>query len=209
MLVVPGKTLSFWLEHGGLPCEVLGSLPHVIIAAMNRLWSIGQVHGDLTFDNILCDIRARDLSFVDPGMRTICPLRDDLTNRWTPPAHDLAHMLYDVATSVLSALVNPVAFFRKRTFAESMIRAFIATIGPSNKKRSQLEQIRACVWVHLLALEDGSHSLRKVYQRLQRQVGLRRVKKIISKMSLEAGLVPIRSPGIDLLHENYPVSDPE
>jgi O-antigen/teichoic acid export membrane protein/tRNA A-37 threonylcarbamoyl transferase component Bud32 len=209
MLVVPGKTLSFWLEHGSLPCEVLCSLPDVIIAAMNRLWSIGQVHGDLTFDNILCDIRARDLSFVDPGMRTICPLRDDLTARWTPPAHDLAHMLYDVGTSVLSALVNPVAFFRKQAFAESLIRAFIATIGPSKEKRSQLEEIRACVWVHLMGLGAGSHSLRKVYQRLQRQVGLRRVQKIIKRMSLEAGLLPIRSSELDFLHERYPIRDPE
>jgi O-antigen/teichoic acid export membrane protein/tRNA A-37 threonylcarbamoyl transferase component Bud32 len=207
MSMVPGKTLSFWLEHGDLPREVLHSLPHAVIAAVNRLWSIGQVHGDLTLDNILCDIGARDLSFVDPGMRTICPFRDHLTRRWKPPAHDLAHTLYDAGASVLSTLVNPLAFRRKRSFAERLVRAFIATIGPSDEKRSQLEEIRACARLHLMTLGGGPYSLRKVYQRLQRLVGLLRVQKVINRVGAEAKLSPIRSPEFNFLRGRCPIRD--
>jgi len=209
MSMVPGKTLSFWLERGGLTHDVLCSLPHVIIAAANRLWSLGQVHGDLTFDNILCDIGARDLSFVDPGVRTICPFRDKVTDGWKPPAHDLAHMLYDVAVSVLSTLVNPVAIRRKRIFAESVVRAFIATISSADEKRSQLGEIQACVWSHLMALADGPHSLRKVYHKLQQRVGRRRVLKTIRRVAVEEGLLPIQSPGLDFSRESYAISDAE
>jgi O-antigen/teichoic acid export membrane protein/tRNA A-37 threonylcarbamoyl transferase component Bud32 len=207
MSMLPGKTLSFWLEQCDLPREVLNSLPHAIIAAVNRLWSIGQVHGDLTFDNILCDIGARELSFVDPGMRTICPFQDDFTSRWTPPAHDLAHTLFDVGVSVLTALVNPMAFRRKRSFAESLVRAFIATIGASDERRSQLEEIRACAQLHLMTLGDGPYPLRKVYQRLQRQVGLRRLQKVISRVRAEAGLSPVRSPEFEVLRPSCPIRD--
>jgi O-antigen/teichoic acid export membrane protein/tRNA A-37 threonylcarbamoyl transferase component Bud32 len=207
MSTIPGKTLSSWLEHGDLSREVLDSLPHAVIAAVNRLWSIGQVHGDLTFDNILCDVGARDLSFVDPGMRTVCPFQDDLTSRWRPPAHDLAHTLYDVGVSVLTTLVDPMAFRRKRSFAENLVRAFIATIGASDERRSQLEEIRACAGLHLMTLGGGPYPLRKVYQRLQRQVGLRRVQKIIGRVRAEAGLSSIRSPEFELLRPSCPIRD--
>jgi O-antigen/teichoic acid export membrane protein/tRNA A-37 threonylcarbamoyl transferase component Bud32 len=207
MSTIPGKTLSFWLEHGGLSREVLHSLSHAVIASVNRFWSIGHVHGDLTFDNILCDIGARDLSFVDPGLRTICPFRDQVNSRWKPPAHDLAHMLYDVGASVLSTLVNPLAFRRKRIFAESLVRVFIATLGSSDERRSELEEIRSCARLHLMTLGGGPYSLRKVYQGLQRQVGLRRVQKVISRVRAEAGLSPIRSPGFDFLRGGRPIRD--
>jgi O-antigen/teichoic acid export membrane protein/tRNA A-37 threonylcarbamoyl transferase component Bud32 len=205
MSMLPGKTLSFWLEQGDLPHEVLDSLPHAVIAAVNRFWSIGQVHGDLTFDNILCDMGARELSFVDPGMRTICPFQDDFTSRWTPPAHDLAHTLYDVVVSVLTTIVNPMAFRRKRSFAESLVRAFIATIAASDERRSQLEEIRACARLHLMTLGGGPYRLRKMYERLQRQVGLRRVQKVISRVRAEAGLSSIRSPEFELLRPSCPI----
>jgi hypothetical protein len=207
MSMVPGRTLGSWLEHGDLPREALDSLPNAVIAAVNKLWSIGQVHGDLTFDNILCDIGARDLSFVDPGMRTICPLRDDLASRWKPPAHELAHMLYDVGASVLSTLVNPVAFRRKRIFAERLVRAFISTIGPSDERPLQLEEIRSCARLHLMTLGDGPYSLRKMYQRLQRQVGLLRVQKVISRVRAESGLSSIRSPRFDHFRGSCPIRD--
>jgi O-antigen/teichoic acid export membrane protein/tRNA A-37 threonylcarbamoyl transferase component Bud32 len=202
MSMVPGKTLGFWLEHGNLSREVLHSLPRAVIAAVNKLWSIGQVHGDLTFDNILCDIGRRDLSFVDPGMRTICPFQDDHTGQWKPPAHDLAHMLYDVGASVLSTLVNPMAFRRKRGFAESLVRAFIATIGPSDERRSQLEEIRSCARLHLLTLGGGPCSLRKIYQRLQRQVGLLRIDKMISGVRAEVELSSTQSSGCGFHRES-------
>jgi tRNA A-37 threonylcarbamoyl transferase component Bud32 len=187
---VTGKRLSCWLEHGNMPSEVLQSLPHAIIAAMNRFWSNGLLHGDLTLDNILCDIGARNLSFVDAGRRRTCSFDDDLDRRWKPPSHDLAHMLYDTAISVLSTIVSPVACFRRRTFAEGVVRAFVETIGSLEARRSQLEEIRACVRLHLMALHRVSWSPRGLYQMLQRQIGLLRLEKTIDRVQADAGLGP-------------------
>src|SRR5882724_4534908 len=185
--MVTGKPLSSWLEHGNMPPEVFQSLPHAIIAAMNRFWSNGLLHGDLTLDNILCDVGARNLSFVDAGRRRTCSFDDDLSSRWEPPSHDLAHMLYDTAVSVLSTIVSPVACFRKRMFAEGVVRAFVETIGSLEARRSQLEEIRACARLHLMALDRVSWSLRGLYQMLQRQIGLLRLEKTIGRVQADAG----------------------
>jgi len=185
--MVTGKPLSSWLEHGNMPPEVFQSLPHAIIAAMNRFWSNGLLHGDLTLDNILCDVGARNLSFVDAGRRRTCSFDDDLSSRWEPPSHDLAHMLYDTAVSVLSTIVSPVACFRKRMFAEGVVRAFVETTGSLVARRSQLEEIRACARLHVMALDRGSWSLRGLYQMLQKQIGLLRLEKTIGRVQADAG----------------------
>jgi len=184
--MVTGKPLSSWLDHGNMPPEVFQSLPHAIIAAMNRFWSNGLLHGDLTLDNILCDVGARNLSFVDAGMRRTCPFDDDLGSRWEPPSHDLAHMLYDTAVSVLSTIVSPVACFRRRMFAEGVVRAFVETIGSLEARRSQLEEIRTCVRLHLMALDRVSWSLPGLYQMLQRQIGSRRIDRLIAGLRTSA-----------------------
>ncbi|MEH2537177.1 MULTISPECIES: polysaccharide biosynthesis C-terminal domain-containing protein [unclassified Bradyrhizobium] len=185
---VTGKPLGSWLDHGNMPPEVFQSLPHAIIAAMNRLWSNGLLHGDLTLDNILCDVGARSLSFVDAGRRRTCSFDDDLSSRWEPASHDLAHMLYDAAVSVLNTIVSPVACARKRRFAEGVVLAFVETIGSLEARGSQLEEIRACVRLHLMALDSVSWSPRGLYQMLQRQIGRLRLKKTIGRVQADAGL---------------------
>ncbi len=194
MSVVPGRTLSSWLERDDLPCEVRHSLPHAIIAVVNRLWSEGQIHGDLTFDNILCDVGARDLSLVDPGVRTICPFGDDdRTRRWGAPAHDLGHLLHDMGVAILSGMANPIAFQRKRRFAEALVRAFLETIGSPEERQSHLDEISLCTRLHLMALGAGWFSLLGLYQKLQSQVGLWRLEKLVRTVKAELGLSPSRN----------------
>ena len=207
--MVTGKPLSSWLDHGNMPPEVFQSLPHAIIAAMNRFWSNGLLHGDLTLDNILCDVGARNLSFVDAGMRRTCPFDDDLGSRWEPPSHDLAHMLYDTAVSVLSTIVSPVACFRRRMFAEGVVRAFVETIGSLEARRSQLEEIRACARLHLMDLHRGSWSLRGLYHVLQRQIGSRRIDRLIAGLRTSAQEGTERTGDHAALGQLSPVGDRE
>jgi hypothetical protein len=96
-------------------------------------------------------------------------------------------MLYDTAVSVLSTIVSPVACFRKRRFAEGVVRAFVETIGSLEARRSQLEEIRACVRLHLMALDRVSWSLRGLYQLLQKQIGLLRLENTIGRVQADAG----------------------
>jgi tRNA A-37 threonylcarbamoyl transferase component Bud32 len=207
--MVTGKPLRSWLDHGNMPPEVFQSLPHAIIAAMNRFWSNGLLHGDLTLDNILCDVGGRNLSFVDAGMRRTCPFDDNLSSRWEPPSHDLAHMLYDTAVSVLSTIVSPVACFRRRMFAEGVVRAFVETIGSLEARRSQLEEIRACARLHLMDLDRGSWSLRGRYHVLQRQIGSRRIDRLIAGLRTSAQEGTERTGDHAALGQLSPVGDRE
>jgi O-antigen/teichoic acid export membrane protein/tRNA A-37 threonylcarbamoyl transferase component Bud32 len=197
MSMVPGKTLSFWLGRDDVSPDVLHSLAYAVIAAVNRSWTSGHLHGDLTFDNILCDIEARHISFVDAGIRTICPFRDDVANRWDPPSHDLAHMLYDVGVSVITTIRHPIASRRKQVFAENLVRAFIETIGSPEERQSQLGEIQSCARVHLMVRERVSRSLHNLYAGFQTRVGLRRIDKMISRVQAKVGHSRIPSPGCD------------
>jgi len=207
MSLAPGKSLSFWLERGSALPEAFGSLPYAVIGAANKLWSTGRLHGDLTLDNILCDTEARELSFVDPGMRSICPFSDDLTRQWNPSSHDLAHILCDISASVQNAIISPLKFWRKKAFVEALLRAFVETISPAEERLSHLEEIRACARLHLMALGRASCRPRNLYQILQRHVGCVRVEKIISTASAEARTSPVGSSRVNHDFRNGAVRD--
>lgn len=206
MSIVPGKKLSYWLEHVEVPSELFRLLPDVVIATMNCFWSNGLLHGDLTFDNILCDIRARELSFVDGGMRDICPFGDDLSSRCDPPSHDLAHILYDTGVAVLSSIVGPVAFSHKQKFVRKLVQAFIETIEPPEARQSRLDEIRLCARLHLMVL-GVSRSPRRLYQMLQRQIGLLRVEQLISRVRADAGLPSVPATDSDFRWRHRPIRE--
>jgi hypothetical protein len=79
MTMVPGKKLNLCLETGdNMTPEVLESASRAVSAAMEKYWSIEpQLHCDLSFNNILCDIAARDLSFIDLGALENCFFCED------------------------------------------------------------------------------------------------------------------------------------
>ena len=72
-------------------------------------------YGDLSFNNILCDVVVKSLSFVDPGGQEN-GLHCDVTGRWYPASHDLAYLLYDTGATVKDTLGNPRARWRKTDF---------------------------------------------------------------------------------------------
>ena len=61
MSITPGERLGSLLEREfQLRPNLRRSLPHALVEAMNHLWSQGELHGDLTFDNILCKLPNKD-----------------------------------------------------------------------------------------------------------------------------------------------------
>jgi O-antigen/teichoic acid export membrane protein/tRNA A-37 threonylcarbamoyl transferase component Bud32 len=176
---VSGKQLSQLLGERTLPRDLVDSLPRVIVAAMSRLWEHGQLHGDLTFDNILCDVDARTLAFVDPGLRAICPLCDSPLDTWHPASHDLAHMLYDVGVALLSRIADPVTFRSQRRFADELAREVIRTVDGAKAKRRHLNELAACARMHLITPRQHRHQWQGVYQLVQSRVGLWRLRKLV------------------------------
>jgi O-antigen/teichoic acid export membrane protein/tRNA A-37 threonylcarbamoyl transferase component Bud32 len=184
--LVTGRPLSHLLEQRTLPRDVAELLPRVIVAAMSRLWSRGQLHGDLTFDNILCDIDSRTLAFVDPGLRRLCPLNKPLSDRWHPSSHDLAHLLYDVEVALLSNIADPTAFQCKRKFAAKLACEVLRTVHGVKEKRRRLQELADCTRLHLTGLPQHTQSWPGVYRVIQRELGLWRLQKLVR--TIERGL---------------------
>jgi hypothetical protein len=182
MTMVPGRPLTSLLcDADNMTTEVLDTAPRAIVAAMERCWSVGQLHGDLNFDNTLCDIANRSLSFVDLGLPTNSfLLGDDVPRRWYPASHDLAYMLYDTGVRVKSTVGNPKARLRQKLFAESILRAFIETIGSFEEKQRLLDEIEACARVHLKAL--CSSSSLALWRMIVKKIAARRVDAILLRL---------------------------
>src|SRR5207245_11795585 len=86
---------------GVLPAEATEAIARTVGAALERCWSVeARIHGDLNFDNLLCDVEGRCLSFVDPGVLDSASLCSEVGRRWYPASRDLAHLLYETGVTV-------------------------------------------------------------------------------------------------------------
>jgi tRNA A-37 threonylcarbamoyl transferase component Bud32 len=166
--------------------EVLQALARAIVAALEQSWSRGQLHGDLALQNILYDIQAKNLSFIDPGTRECCSVCNDVTTRWRPAALELGHVVRDLGTDVRDVIGNPVARFRRQIFVESALQAFIETIGPLQEKQRALDEIRACAHAHLSKVLEPSWSFRGLWYWLLTQFVVRRMDSMLDRLKTES-----------------------
>ena len=182
MTMLPGRPLTSCLETGGpLTAEALESIARAVVAAMERYWSIdGRTHGDLNFDNILCDVETRSLSFVDLGVLESAYLCDGVARRWFPASRDLAYLLYDTGVGVKKLFGHPGVRRRRQELAERVLRAFVENVGAGADRRGLLDEIEACVWVHLNGLR-ASWSVRGMWHVLLRRMSSRRIDGILQR----------------------------
>jgi hypothetical protein len=165
--------------------DVLDALGRAFIATMQDGWSRGQMHGDLGLQNILYDIQAKTLSFIDPGTRECCSVCNDIASPWRPAALELGHILRDLGTDVRDLIGNPIARLRRQIFVESALRAFINTLGPLEEKQRALHEIRICARAHLSKVLEQSRSLRGLYHWLLTQLVIRRMDSILDRLRAE------------------------
>ncbi|WP_154071099.1 hypothetical protein [Bradyrhizobium lablabi] len=186
MTMVPGRKLDLCLDTGeNVTSEVLESASRAFVAAMNRYWSIdSNVHGDLSLNNVLCGIVARDLSFVDLGAHEHCLFRDDVPKRWYPASHDLAYMLYGTGITVKATIGHPGALLRRQMFTHGVLRTFIETIKPLEEKQRSLDEIEACARAHLKRLA-ASWSLRGLWYVLIKYIASRRIDTMVGRLKAE------------------------
>src|SRR5260370_2189380 len=101
MTTVPGKDLkSCAATDDDLTPHVLESIGRAFVAAMQKIWSRGQLHGDLGLQNILYDIEARNLSLIDPGTLESCSVCNDPDKSPHPPVLELCHILRGLVTDL-------------------------------------------------------------------------------------------------------------
>ena len=190
MTMVPGRKLSLCLETDErFTHEAMDSAALAIASAMQRCWSAEGVHGDLAFHNILCDVEARELSFVDAGVLADCCKYEGAIRNWNPAVHDLAHILCDVSSNVRQAIVNRGAHVRSQHFCAKLLRAWIDSIGPVEEKRRMLDELHDCTRLHIRA-SGSSISPHGLWHAVTRRIALRRLDKIMNRMRTQIMVPP-------------------
>jgi hypothetical protein len=184
MAEVPGIPLSLCLQTAGKTnTETLESAAGAVVGAMQALWSTGQLHGDLNFDNILCDMVGNDISFIDPGDAVgACHRSDKIAKPWYPASHDLAYMLFDTAVRGDRTFRRRAFELRQRMFAEKLLRAFLRPIPRFEERQQLFDQIRARTAVHLKELEL-SLSPRGLWHALLRYRASRRIDRVLAGLA--------------------------
>jgi O-antigen/teichoic acid export membrane protein len=130
MTLVPGRSLNACLETiDQVPGEALEPIARAIVAALERCWSSDeQAHGDLNFDNILCDVPGRSLSFVDPGVIESDAHCAGVSRKWYPASRDLAYLLYDSGVTVRRTFGQRGARQRQQGLVERVLRVFLLKV---------------------------------------------------------------------------------
>jgi O-antigen/teichoic acid export membrane protein len=188
MTMVPGRSLNSFLETADqVTIAELESIAHAVGAALERYWLIdSQLHGDLNFDNILCDVVARSLSFVDPGVVENTALCNGVSRDWYPASRDLAYLLFDTSVSLKKTIGNPAARRRQEWLLERVLRAFMKGIVPAGKKHCLLDEIQACVQMQLKGLRV-SWSPRGMWRLFLKRTASRRIGLILGRLRADAG----------------------
>jgi hypothetical protein len=191
MTMVPGKPLKHCLRTADpVVAAALESIADAVIAAMERYWSTdGGLYGELNFDNILCDVSRRSLSFVDPGSLDSVFRCDTVTRQWYPASRDLAYLLFDIETSIRKTIGNPGARHRRKWLAEKILRAFVLRNGPDYRTQCLLDEIGACARMHLKRIE-ASWSPRGIWRLFVRQTASHRIDQILGRLRSDA-VVPM------------------
>jgi O-antigen/teichoic acid export membrane protein len=155
MTSVPGRMLGLVLQNGhSITPEFLATAPKAIAGAMESYWSQRRCYGDLSLDNILCDVSCQKLAFVDPGSCDSCHVNDCRVGMSHLAACDLAYLLYDAETRMVkSTILNAKSRLRKHMFAEDILRSVIWSIGAVAEKRQLLIDIKTRLNHHLAELE--------------------------------------------------------
>jgi O-antigen/teichoic acid export membrane protein len=182
MTLVPGTPLNVCLESpGAVAPEALASIAGAVVAALERCWSLdGQIHGDLNFDNVLCDVAARSLSFVDPGALEADVLCDGVCRAWYPASRDLAYLLFDTGVTVKRTFGRPGVRRRQHSLAEGVLRAFLKQVGPEQQEQL-LDEIQACVEVHLSRVRV-SRGPRGIWHRVVKRIASRRIHGMLTRL---------------------------
>jgi hypothetical protein len=185
MTRVPGRPLNSYLQAGNdLSHEILDSITRALVTCLTTYWADAcQPYGDLNFSNILCDLPAKVLSFVDPGIPEEIYLCDRVTKNWYPASRDLAHVLYHMASSIRPRLGD--AGFRRRKQAKRLIERilglFLSRISPASRREGLLDEIDACARVHLGRIQV-SWSPGGMWRRFVRQFASRSIDETLSRL---------------------------
>jgi O-antigen/teichoic acid export membrane protein len=188
MTHVSGRNLEWCLQVGNdVTPDTLRSAPRAIAAALQDYWSFGRPYGELSLGNMLGDITAKEISFVDSGVRHDSHFCEDVSKRWYPASRDLAYLLYDLGVGI--EIGQHGARIRKEIFTDGILRAALETVESAEDRLQFLAEIEACARAHLRTLEP-SWSLPGLWHILVRHLAARRIDRLIAGLRVEIAHSP-------------------
>jgi O-antigen/teichoic acid export membrane protein len=187
MTEVPGKHIdSYASKNVILTSRNLLDAARAFVTTMQQCWFGGRCHGDLGVHNVLFDIEAKKISFIDPGTLESCPVCNDCTRSQSPAVLDLAHTLYDVTLDVSDLVGGPTMRLHRERFVENVFHIVIENIGSAEEKRRFLNEIWRSVQQHLDDCWKPSWSPRGMWHRFVKQIVLQRTSSILERVVTQA-----------------------
>lgn len=187
MTEVPGKHIETYASKNVvLTSRDLLDAARAFVTTMQQYWSDGRCHGDLGVHNVLFDIEAKKISFIDPGTLESCPVCNDRTKSQPPAVLDLAHTLYDVTLDVSDLVGVQTMRLYKENFVENVLYAVVENLSSVEEKQQLLNGIWRSVQQHL---DDGwksSWSPKGMWRSFVKQIVKRRITLILERVASQA-----------------------
>jgi hypothetical protein len=133
--------------------------------------------------NILLDIEAKKISFVDPGTSAGCPVCNGATKPQSPQASDLAHVLYDVSIDVMDMIGSRTMRMHREAFVESVLHAIIENMDSPEEKRLLLGEIWGSAQQHMSICLEHSWSLKGMWHGFLRRMLTQRISSILDRVT--------------------------
>jgi tRNA A-37 threonylcarbamoyl transferase component Bud32 len=189
MTEVPGRHIDLYASKNDiLTSRNLRDAARAFATTMPQCWSGGGRHGDLGVHNVLFDIDAKKISFVDPGTSASCPVCNSSTKPQSPQASDLAHVLYDVSIDVMDMIGSATMRRHREAFVENVLHTIIENLDSSREKRLLLDEIWSSAQQHMRICLEHSWSLRGMWHGFLKQILTQRISSIIKRVASQTNV---------------------
>jgi hypothetical protein len=186
MTAVPGQHIGSYASRSDVPTSTIIDAARTLAMALEQCWSSGRRHGDLNFGNVLFDIDAKNISFIDAGTRDDCRICNGVINQ-SAATSDLAHLLWEVTHVVMDLIRSQTGRMSSEMFAENVLRTIVDRIDSQEEKRRLLTEIWWSAQQHFTDKLDLPWSVQSVWNSFVKQVATRRTRSIIERVSSHAG----------------------
>ncbi len=195
MTEVPGRPIDSYISRSGvLTSQIVLDAARTFAMAMELYWCSGRRHGDLNLRNVLFDLEAKNISFIDAGTRADCRICSNIIKSQSAEVCDLAHLLFEVAHDVTDLVRDVVrsqtARLSNEIFVESILCMIVDRIDSGEEKRRFLDEIWRCAQQHLDDKLDLPWSLKGAWNRyvkqIVKQVARQRIRSLLERANSHA-----------------------
>ena len=130
--------------------KVLATLYSPIAKSLQKYWfEHCRMYGDLSYNNILCDVRGRNLFFVDPGAPNDSFNCRGVSEFFFPASRDLGYLLFEVcATNSRIQLFSRERAYRRSSFVERLIHVYMGLFVEESHFDCFLRELHECSTLH-------------------------------------------------------------